>query len=55
MEYIDQTECPNCNSDNTTMEYDHMYEHGITERHCADCGKMYKVKWIITPIKKEKM
>jgi transcription initiation factor TFIIIB Brf1 subunit/transcription initiation factor TFIIB len=47
---MDTTICPKCESEETYMDYEDVYEKGYTERVCEDCGCRYKVTYRVEAI-----
>lgn len=42
---MDETVCPKCNSEETYMDYEDVYEKNYAVRKCESCGCSYKIKY----------
>ncbi len=52
---MEENICPYCNSEETYMDYDKLYEADYVVRKCETCRKQYKVTYLIEVIGVEKI
>ena len=52
---MDETVCPKCNSEETYMDYEWVYEKSFAVRKCEECHTSYKIKYRVEAVSIEVM